>query len=208
MQKTPHLIEQGTRPVQLKGSGLATLILRALGWRVAFEGLPALQGVVMVYPHTSNWDFVIGILAKWAIGIPVKFWGKDSLFKPPIVGRWMRWIGGVPIDRKSSKGMVGGTAAQMLEARDKSTFFWLAVAPEGTRSLTPGWRSGAYRVALEAKMPVGLVALDFGTKTLRFNQFVELSGDAQADFAFFAQVYAGAKGKRQELAAPITLRQQ
>ena len=208
MQKTPHLIEQGLRPVQLKGSGLATLMLRAFGWRVDFQGLPALQGVVMVYPHTSNWDFVIGILAKWAIGIPVKFWGKDSLFKPPIVGRWMRWIGGVPIDRKSSKGMVGGTAAQMLEAREKGEFFWLAVAPEGTRSLTPGWRSGAYRVALEARMPVGLAALDFGTKTLRFRQFVELSGDAQADFALFSQVFAADKGKRPELAAPITLRQQ
>jgi len=204
--QTPHLIE-GERPVQLKGSGLATLILRAFGWRVDFAGLPALQGVVMVYPHTSNWDFPVAVMAKWAIGIPVKFWGKDSLFKPPIIGSWMRWIGGVPVDRKSSKGMVSDTAAQIVAARQKNEFFWLAVAPEGTRALTPGWRSGAYRVALEAKVPVSLVVLDFGTQTIRFNQFVELSGDVQADFALFAQVFAGAKGKRPELAAPITLRQ-
>jgi len=203
--QTPYLID-GIRPVQLKGSRIATGILRLFGWRVDFEGLPALQGVVMVYPHTSNWDFPVAVLAKWAIGIPVKFWGKDSLFKPPVIGSWMRWIGGVPVDRKSSKGMVGDTAAQIAGARGKGEFFWLAVAPEGTRSLTPGWRSGAYRVALEAKVPVGLVALDFGVKTIRFNQFIELSGDVQADFALFTQVLAGAKGRRHELAAPIALR--
>ena len=201
----PSLIT-GARPVQLKGSGIATAILRAFGWRVDFEGLPALQGVVMVYPHTSNWDFMVGILAKWAIGIPVKFWGKDSLFKPPLIGAWMRWIGGVPIDRSSSKGMVSDTAAQMAAARDRNEFFWLAVAPEGTRSLTPGWRSGAYRVALEAQVPVGLVALDFASRTVRFKQFVELSGDVQADFALFAQALGGPRGKRPELAGPIRLR--
>ncbi|MBV8500639.1 MAG: 1-acyl-sn-glycerol-3-phosphate acyltransferase [Paucibacter sp.] len=203
--QTPHLIT-GPRPIQLKGSAVARFLMGLFGWRVEFEGLPALQGVVMVYPHTSNWDFPVGIFAKWAIGIPVKFWGKDSLFKPPVIGRWMRWIGGVPIDRTCSKGMVGGTVAQIDAARDAGEFFWLAVAPEGTRSLTTGWRSGAYRVALEAKVPVALAALDFGTKTVRFTQFVELSGDAQADFALFAQILAGARAKRPEQAGPIALR--
>ena len=68
------------RPIQLHGSRLARGLLRLAGWRVHFDGLPARQGVLIVYPHTSNWDFVVGVLAKWAIGIPLAFWGKDTLF--------------------------------------------------------------------------------------------------------------------------------
>jgi hypothetical protein len=85
------------RPVQLRGSAVARRLLRLAGWRVAFDGLPARQGVVIVYPHTSNWDFIVGVLAKWSIGIPVAFWGKASLFRVPLFGRWLRWLGGVPV---------------------------------------------------------------------------------------------------------------
>jgi len=202
----PPLLLPGARPIQLRGSAVARFILRCFGWRVEFEGLPALQGVVMVYPHTSNWDFVVGILAKWAIGIPVKFWAKASLFKPPLLGPWVRWVGGVPIDRSSSKGMVGDTVAQIAEARRNEQFYWLAVAPEGTRSLTTGWRSGAYHVALEAHVPVALAALDFGRKSVRFKEFVMPGGEPQADFAMFEKALGGPLARRPELAGPITLR--
>ena len=74
-------------PVQFKGSSLARLLLGLAGWRVSFEGLPALQGVIVAYPHTSNWDFIVGILAKWAIGVPAHFWAKDTLFKAPANAR-------------------------------------------------------------------------------------------------------------------------
>ena len=90
--------------MQLRGSTLARALLRLAGWRILFDGLPAAQGVAIVYPHTSNWDFVVGLLAKWGIGIPVTFWGKDSLFRIPLLGRWMRWVGGVPVDRASAHG--------------------------------------------------------------------------------------------------------
>ena len=79
----------------LNGSALATAVLRLFGWRVVCQGLPARQGVVLVYPHTSNWDFPIGVLTKWSLGFPLKFWAKDSLFRLPVFGHWMRAIGGV-----------------------------------------------------------------------------------------------------------------
>ena len=135
---------------------LARGLLRLAGWRLLYEGLPAKQGVIMVYPHTSNWDFVVGVLAKWACGLQLRFWGKDSLFKLPLFGSWLRWLGGVAIDRSSAKGTVGDTVAQMLAARSADRMFWLALAPEGTRSLTSGWRSGSYQLALQADVPVGL----------------------------------------------------
>ena len=105
------------RPIQLRGSRLARGVLRLAGWRVQFDGLPARQGVLIVYPHTSNWDFVIGVLAKWAIGIPLAFWGKDTLFELPLFGRWMRWIGGVPVDRNNPSGAVGAMVGRFATAR-------------------------------------------------------------------------------------------
>ncbi len=67
-------------PVTFQGSRLARWILQAFGWKLAFDGFPTLQGVAVVYPHTSNWDFPVGILAKCALGIPAHFWAKDGLF--------------------------------------------------------------------------------------------------------------------------------
>jgi 1-acyl-sn-glycerol-3-phosphate acyltransferase len=184
-------------------SALARGLLRLAGWRVEAPGLPGRQGVILVYPHTSNWDFVVGLLAKWAMGIPVRFWGKDSLFKPPVIGRWMRWIGGIGVDRFSPHGIVAGTVRQMQAARERGEHFWLAASPEGTRSLTTGWRTGAYQVARQAGVPVGLCYFDFATRTVSLTRFVELSGDTDADFAAFAAYLAPRTGKRPALAAPI-----
>lgn len=196
-------IELSERPVQLRGSVLARALLRLAGWRICFDGLPAKQGVAIVYPHTSNWDFVVGILAKWGIGIPVTFWGKDSLFRVPLFGRWMRWVGGVPVDRGSAKGIVGQMARALQAARDEGRFLWLALAPEGTRGRAEGWRSGFYHVALQAQVPVGLVFFDFGKREIGIERFLMLSGDLAADIAAVASGFAGRSGCRPQLAAPI-----
>lgn len=193
------------RPVQLKGSALARRLLAAAGWRVEFEGLPSRQGVIVVYPHTSNWDFVVGLLAKWSIGIPVHFWGKDSLFRVPLFGRWIRAVGGVPINRNAPQGVVADTVRQIEEARARDEFFWLALAPEGTRSRTEGWRSGFHRVAVQACVPLGIASLDYASKRVSLLQFMALSGDADADMAAIAQGLASCRGLKHELAAPIRL---
>jgi 1-acyl-sn-glycerol-3-phosphate acyltransferase len=196
-------LEVAERPVQLHGSVLARALLRLAGWRICFDGLPAQQGVAIVYPHTSNWDFVVGILAKWGIGIPVTFWGKDSLFRVPLFGRWMRWLGGVPVDRASANGIVGQMARALQAARDEGRFLWLALAPEGTRGRAEGWRSGFYHVALQAHVPVGLVFFDFGRREIGFERFLILSGDLAADIAEVARGFAGRSGRRPQFAAPI-----
>jgi 1-acyl-sn-glycerol-3-phosphate acyltransferase len=191
------------QPVQLRGSAAARAVLRALGWRVRFDGLPARQGVLIVYPHTSNWDFPLGVLAKWAVGIDVTFWGKDALFRIPLFGRWLRWLGGVPVDRHSTNGIVGQMARELEAARDDDRFLWLALAPEGTRRYVEGWRSGFYHVALQARVPVGLVSLDYARREVGVQRFVVLSGDPQADLAEIARQFHQPVGKRAALAAPI-----
>ncbi len=198
-------VELTARPVQLRGSRLARLALRLLGWRLLWDGLPAKQGVIVVYPHTSNWDFPVGLLAKWALGLQVTFWGKDTLFKAPLFGRWMRWLGGVPVDRANPRGIVPDMVARMRAARAQDQFLWLVLAPEGTRSAGTGWRSGFYRVAVESGVPLALVHMDFGRKRVGVHSALQLGGNAEADMAEIARRYAGVRGRRPELAAPITL---
>ncbi len=162
--------------------------------------------MILVYPHTSNWDFVIGVLAKWALGLPLRFWGKDSLFRIPLFSHWIRWIGGIPVDRAHRHGMVGSMVEQMKAAQARGEVFWLAAAPEGTRSRVSGWRSGAYQVAVQAQVPVGLAFFDFGTRTVALTAFVQPCGEALLDLPFFAQTFSGVQGKRPELASPIRLK--
>ncbi len=192
-------------PIQLKGSGLAQAVLRLAGWRLLFKGLPGRQGVLIVYPHTSNWDFVVGVLAKWGIGISVTFWGKDSLFRLPLLGPWLRWLGGVPVDRASANGIVGQMARELVAAREQGSFLWLALAPEGTRRYAGTWRSGFYHVARDAHVPLGLVFLDYGRREVGVEHFMMLSGDVPIDMAEIRQQLSSRTGRRPGRAAPIEL---
>lgn len=191
--------------VALRGSRMARAFLACCGWRVSGEGLPGLQGLVVVYPHTSNWDFVMLVLARWALGLPAKFWGKDSLFAVPLLGAWLRWMGGVPVNRDAPRGVVGEMARVLEQNRSRQSFFWLALAPEGTRKLTAGWRSGFYQLALAAKVPVGVCSLNYARKTIELENFFLLSGDVQTDMQRIALVLQSAAAKHPELAAPIRL---
>jgi 1-acyl-sn-glycerol-3-phosphate acyltransferase len=196
IEKLPH-------PVQLRGNPLARRVLALLGWKVRFEGLPALQGVLAVYPHTSNWDFIVAMLAKWSLGLPVRFWAKDTLFRIPGFGHWLRWVGGVPVQRRAPQGVVAQVAASLALARAQQRLYWLGLSPEGTRQWAPGWRSGFYQVALHAGVPLGVVSLDYGRKLVNATTFIELTGDVETDFASIAALLAGVQGKNPALAAPI-----
>ena len=193
------------RPVQLRGSRLARLALRLAGWRVQFDGLPSRQGVVIVYPHTSNWDFVVGVLAKWAMGLPLAFWGKDSLFDLPLFGRWLRWIGGVPVDRHNPRGAVTAMVARFAAARESDAFLWLALAPEGTRSYRDSWRSGFYQVATQARVPLALAFFDYAQRCVGIDSFIALTGDVERDMAVIEQRLGPHRGRKPQLAAPIRL---
>lgn len=196
IEKLPH-------PVQLRGNPLARWVLALLGWKVRFEGLPALQGVLVVYPHTSNWDFIVAIFAKWAVGLELNFWAKDTLFRLPGFGRWLRWVGGVPVQRKAPQGVVAQVVASVAQARVQQRLYWLGLSPEGTRQWTPGWRSGFYQVALRAGVPLGVVSLDYQRKLVNATTFIELTGNQEADFANLSALLAGVQGKNPALAAPI-----
>jgi 1-acyl-sn-glycerol-3-phosphate acyltransferase len=186
-------------------TGLQRFAVRALGlfgWRVNFKPLPGPHGVAIVYPHTSNWDFIIGMVAKWAIGLRIHWLGKEALFKGicgmmlgPLFRRW----GGEPIERGSSTGAIERLARRIHDANE----YWLALAPEGTRKYRDSWRSGFYHIALSAQVPLGLACLDYATKQVRLIDYIELTGDRERDLAAIRAAYAGCKGMRPELASPI-----
>ncbi len=192
-------------PLQFRGSRLARQLLRLFGWRVSFAGLPASQGVLIVYPHTSNWDFVVMILAKWSVGVQVQFWGKDTLFRVPLLGRWLRWLGGLPVARTSAQGLISTTVEHFAVCKARNAYCWLGLAPEGTRKALPGLRTGFYRTAVAAEVPLGVVALDYGRKQVRVDHFVRLSGDEAADMAALAELLQGTQGLHPAEASPVRL---
>lgn len=193
----------GPHSVRFRGSSLSRWLLARLGWQLRFDGFPRLQGVAIVYPHTSNWDFFVMLLAKWAIGVPARFWGKDTLFRVPLLGAWMRWLGGIPLDRKSSHGVVADMVGLMNQHRKEGRLLWLALSPEGTRRRAPGWRTGFYQVALAADVPIALIQLDYSRKRVDVTNFLRLRGDEAVDYARMAASYEGVRGLHSELASPV-----
>lgn len=197
----------GRRLPAPRGSRLARALLRLAGWELVFDGLPARQGILIAYPHTSNWDFVVGVLAKWSLGLHLSFWGKDSLFRLPLFGRWLRWLGGIPVDRFNASGIVADMVVRFRQACAQDDFLWLALAPEGTRRLQPHWRSGFYQVAVQAGVPVGLAFFDYRSKRVGVQDFLRLGGERQADLAAIAGAYDGVVGRHPGLAGPIVLKE-
>ena len=169
---------------------LGKVLMRLAGWR--FEGiLPDVPKVVIsVAPHTTNWDFVIGVLTLWALDIKVSFLGKHTLFRGWF-GKWMRSIGGIPVDRSQSHGVVGESAA----AFDRAERMVLAIAPEGTRQLDKGFKTGFLRIAYEAKAPVLLVFFDFSRKVVGFGPLFQPSGDIDSDMKKIHDFYRPIRGR-------------
>jgi 1-acyl-sn-glycerol-3-phosphate acyltransferase len=179
---------------------LATGILALFGWKVDYVPPPGPKGIIVVYPHTSNWDFPIGYLTRLAMRLPISFVGKDSLFRGPVGGA-LRWMGGIPVNRRERTGLI----AQLQREYERRDWMWLAIAPEGTRSHVTRWKSGFYRLALAAGVPVGLAFIDYRTRKVGLREYVTLTGDPASDMARIRDVYAGKVGKHPELAGEIQL---
>lgn len=154
------------------------------GWSPEGRLPGARKFVLMGAPHTSNWDFLVFLGTVEALGLTPRFIGKDSLFRGPM-GDFMRGLGGVPVDRNANQDMVAQMAARIRAADD----FALVIAPEGTRSPTRHWRSGFYRIALAAGVPILCVGPDYERRRGVLGPLIEPTGDFEADmkpaWAFF-----------------------
>lgn len=183
-------------------SRICKFLLRLLGWQLVFVQPPSAKTVVVGYPHTSNWDFPVTMLWRFATGFPLSWVAKQEMFANPFGALFKRW-GGVPLDRKRPDGFI----EQMVETFQQRDIFHLAIAPEGTRRRTDHWKSGFYRLALAAGVPIGLGFLDYKQKRLGIERWITLSGDRTADLAVIAAFYADKSGLRPDKAGDIRFKE-
>jgi 1-acyl-sn-glycerol-3-phosphate acyltransferase len=166
-------------------------VLRFMRWRVEGEFPDLAKFVIAVAPHTSNWDFVVGMGAMFALDLDLRFLSKHTLFWWPW-GYVMRWMGGVAVDRTSAHGVVGDAVAAFA----RSPSHVLAIAPQGTRRPGAAYRAGFLHIARGAGVPVLLATLDYGARCVRIGPMFEPSSDIEADLRKVQAFFAHVRGKR------------
>jgi 1-acyl-sn-glycerol-3-phosphate acyltransferase len=165
-------------------------MLRFWGWKLVGE-IPTDKKILLIAaPHTSNWDWVIGVGGLLALGIKLTYIAKQSLFKGPI-GWLMRSTGGVPIDRDSARNTVDEIVSQF----EQHDHLYYLIAPEGTRKRVERWKSGFLRVAYKAQVPILRVSFDYATKTISLGTYAELTGNLDQDLAAVQNYYSQFQGK-------------
>ncbi|MFT5860379.1 MAG: 1-acyl-sn-glycerol-3-phosphate acyltransferase [Flavobacteriaceae bacterium] len=169
----------------------AAFILRLFGWKIDKRSPKGVKKcVVVVAPHTSNWDFIIGKLAFRSYGVKAKFLIKKEFFKPPF-GWVLKGMGGIPVDRKKNNNL---TESAVNHFNNNETMFML-FTPEGTRSYSPKWKKGFYYIAQKAKVPIYLAYMDYEKKTGGFHGVFETTGNAGADILEIKRILHQYKGK-------------
>ena len=177
---------------------LARLILRVGGW-TAVGGIPdAPKAVVVAAPHTSNWDGFWALVYKVSIQAESHFFAKKSLFWFPL-GTILSALGGIPLDRSRASSAVQ-QAIDMFRHEDS---FYFGLAPEGTRTRREGWKSGFYRIATGANVPIYLGMLDFSNKRICIGPRMDLTGDQEKDLEALREFYSGIKGRWPDKTSPI-----
>lgn len=182
---------------------LAHIILRLIGWRTHAIRPHTARYVLIGAPHTSNWDFGLMLLLMAAEQLPIRFMGKDTLFRGPL-GPLMRSLGGIPVNRRERRKLVDQVAAKFEEYDD----LIIGIAPEGTRSKTSHWKTGFYYIALKAKVPIAMAYLDYGNKIIGVGPNFMPSGDLKADFEIIREFYTGVVGKNPKKQGEIILADQ
>lgn len=185
---------------------LGYLVLRLSGWRVVGIRPTAPRFLIIVAPHTSNWDFVVGLACGYGAGIlsrwPCGFFVKAALFRAPL-GSVFRALGGIPIDRSAPHDAVR-RSVEILRQRER---YLLVITPEGTRRRTERWRSGFYHIAANTGVPVVPVYFDYGRRECRIGPATEMRGDPEVDLEVFRRFYAGVRAKHPERFGPIRFRE-
>lgn len=148
--------------------GLGGFILRRMGWRIEGELPDCSKLVAALAPHSSNWDFVIGASVVFVLGLRAAFIGKHTLFRWPL-GAFMRWLGGIPVNRARPDGFADAMIAE-FRAREQ---LWLGIAPEGTRTDGAQFKSGFYRIARAAQVPILPVYFNYRRKVMGFLPLVQ-----------------------------------
>lgn len=178
---------------------IGRVIYRLLGWKCVGQTPVYRKYVIIAAPHTSNWDGFFLIGAASMLNLNFSFFGKHSLFKGPL-GWFLRSRGGIPLDRSRNQSFV----SQAVSWFDRLDTFAIGVAPEGTRRLTSGWRTGFYYIALQARVPIVLGYIDYARKEGGILPEVLIpTGDIDKDFETLRRLYGPLVARHPERKGPI-----
>ncbi|WP_010521164.1 1-acyl-sn-glycerol-3-phosphate acyltransferase [Aquimarina agarivorans] len=167
------------------------ILFQVLDWKIVGNFPKDLKKYVVIgAPHTSNMDFIIGLLVKTICKTKINFVGKKSLFRFPF-GIFFRSVGGVPVNRKKNEKLVDS----IVNVYNERTSFILAISPEGTRDKVEDWKTGFYYIAKQAKVPVVALTFDFGKRQTEIFEPFYTTDNKDADFKFLKSRYIGIKGK-------------
>ncbi|MEZ4669614.1 MAG: lysophospholipid acyltransferase family protein [Anaerolineae bacterium] len=199
MTPTP-LHTQRTPEINIAVTLLARFIFRLMGWQSMGEVPNIPKMVIIGAPHTSNWDGFYFYLITLILRTKLRFLGKHTLFRPPF-GGIMRWAGGIPINRATSKNAV----EQAVDAFNQSENMALVIAAEGTRKKTKFWKTGFYYIALGAKVPIVLGYVNYATRTAGIGPHFMPSGDIEKDFETIQKFYEDKVGRHPERKSDVAL---
>ncbi|MBM4360613.1 MAG: lysophospholipid acyltransferase family protein [Deltaproteobacteria bacterium] len=183
--------------------GIAQAYLAVFGWKLEGEMPPLRKAIFIAAPHTSAWDAPFMLAVAWSFRMRLSFIAKHTLLEG-LKGPFMRWLGAVPVDRRAPLGQV----AQIVLRMNESDGMFLAIAPEGTRSLAEHWKSGFYRMAVGANVPIVCGFLDYERKVGGLGPVFVPSGDIVADMERIRAFYEPIRGCKPDQFATPRLREE
>ena len=169
------------------------ILIKILKWKVvgSFPQIP--KFVIAVFPHTSNYDFFVGIFIRSVLREEINYVGKTELFNP-LTGWFFKSLGGAPLNRKGNQNVV----ESIVNIYNQKKTFRLAIAPEGTRKKVEEWKTGFYYIAKGAKVPILLVGFDYSKRLIHFYPLFTPTDDVKKDYKAMKSYFVGIKGKNIE----------
>ncbi len=168
---------------------LAWLLLKLGGWKLRGEPPRARKYIVIAYPHTSNWDVPFTLAVCLMYRLKIHWMGKASLFRGPL-GPLMKWLGGTPVYLDQSRNQV----QQIVDLFDRHDELIVVIAPEGARAYVDSWKTGFYRIAVGAGVPIALGFLDFARREAGYLDAWHPCGDLDRDLPLIQAQYRGIRG--------------
>jgi 1-acyl-sn-glycerol-3-phosphate acyltransferase len=167
------------------------IYFKIIKWKLVGDFPEVDKCVMIVVSHTSYVDFFLGLLVRKVWNKEINFIGKESLFKFPLIGWYLKWVGGAPIvrDKKSD------TVAAIADIFKTKKVFRLSLTPEGTRKKVTEWKTGFYYIAKLAQVPVVMVAFDFKHKQVKISQAYFTTDDKEADLKIYKSFFKGVVGR-------------
>ncbi|MCD4801370.1 MAG: lysophospholipid acyltransferase family protein [Anaerolineales bacterium] len=182
-------------------SFIGLCFLKLTGWEAVGNVPDTPKFVMLLAPHTSNWDLFYILVILYSFGIKFSWFGKKEIFRWP-VGGFFKWLGGIPINRGLRKNIVQQTV-EIIQAREQII---VGISPEGTRSNTKYWKTGFYYIANQAQVPIVFAFLDYGRKIGGLGPSLTPTGDFEEDMKTIRHFYSGITARHPQNFGNITIK--